>query len=104
MMCCLHFITVLSLSLVCYETVFFIVLLQRFIYVDAIHIGKTNSISRRYQIIVVRMLKNLNRRYSNYYIIKFIGFMPIYANNLDTVSLFMVLSDLYLESIDLLQV
>ena len=66
---------------------------------------KTNLISRIYQIMVVSMLKNWNRRYYNHYIIKFIGFISIYyAINLDIVLSFMVFSNLYLRSIYLLQV
>ena len=52
---------------------------------------------------VVSMLKNWSRIYSNHYIIKFVGFMPIYYTiNLDIVSSYMVFSYLYLGSIDLL--
>ena len=60
--------------------------------------------SRIYQIIDVSMLKNCSRRYSSWYIIKFVDFMSIYAINLDLVLPFMVLSNLYLGFIDLLQV
>ena len=42
---------------------------------------------------VFSILKNWNRRYSSYYIIKFIGFMSIYyAINLDIVSSFLFLA------------
>ena len=48
---------------------------------------KTDLISPRYQIMVVIMLKNWSRRYSSHYIIKFVGFIPIYyAINLNIVS------------------
>ena len=70
-----------------------------------IQIGKADLISQRYQIMVVSMLKNWSRKYSNHYIIKFVGFILIYyAVNLDIVSSCMVFSYLYLGSIDLLQV
>ena len=42
-------------------------------------------------------------KYSSYYIVKFIGFMPIfYTINLDIVLFFIVFSNLYLEFMDLL--
>ena len=45
----------------------------------------------------VSILKNLSYRYYSHYIIKFIGFMLIYYTiNLNIVSSFMVLSNLYL--------
>ena len=70
-----------------------------------IQIGKADLISQRYQIMVISMLKNWSRKYSNHYIIKFVGFILIYyAVNLDIVSSCMVFSYLYLGSIDLLQV
>ena len=54
---------------------------------------------------VFNTLKNWSRRYSSYYIIKFVGFMLIYhAININVVSSFMVFSNLYFGSIDLLQV
>ena len=57
---------------------------------------------------IVNMLKNLSRRYSNHYIIKFVGYMPIYcAINMNIISSFMVFNDLYLgllRTINLLQV
>ena len=63
----------------------------------AIQTDKTNLINRRYQIIVVSMLKNWSHIYSSHYIIKFIGFMPIYyVINLYIVSSCMVLSYLSL--------
>ena len=62
-------------------------------------------ISRRYQIIVVSMLKNKSCRYFSCYIIKFVGFMPsYYAINLDIVPSCMVFNNLSLGSINLLQV
>ena len=68
-------------------------------------IQTVKRISGRYHIIIVSMLKNWNRRYSNNYIIKFIGFMLIYyVINLDIVSSFMIFSNLYIRSIDILQV
>ena len=58
-----------------------------------IHIDKTDSISR----MVVYMLKNWGRKYSSYYIIKFISFTPIYYGiNLDIILSFMVFSNLYI--------
>ena len=72
---------------------------------EEIQTGKTNWISRRYEITIVSMLKNLNNIYSSHYIIKFVDFMSIYyVMNLNIVSLFMVFRNLYLGSIDLLQV
>ena len=54
---------------------------------------------------VVGMLKNQSSGNSNHYIIKFIGFISIYYTiNMYIVSSFMVFSNLYLGSIDLLQV
>ena len=54
---------------------------------------------------VVIILKNRSRKYFSYYITKFIGFMLIYyAINLNVILLFMIFSNLYIESIDLLQV
>ena len=68
----------------------------------AIQTSIADLISRRYHIKVVSMLKNLSSRFSSYYIIKFVSFMPIYyAINLDIVSSFTVFSNLYLRSIDL---
>ena len=85
--------------------VLFVILLQRFIYVGAIQTGKVDLISRKYQIMVVSMLKNWSCMYYSHYFIKFIGFMPIYYTiNLDGVSSCMVFSYLYLGYIELLQV
>ena len=71
----------------------------------AIQIDKADLIGPIYQIMVINMLKNWNRRYSNHYIIKFVGFMSIYyVVNLNIVLLCMVFSYLYLGSIDLLEV
>ena len=81
-----------------YDVVFFVVLLRRFIYMMMIQIDKTDSISR----MIIYMLKNLSRRYSNYYIIKFISFILIYYGiNLDIISSFMVFNNLYIPYIDL---
>ena len=89
----------------CYNVVFFVVLLQHFIYVGAIEIDKAYSISRRYHITIINMLKNWSHRYYDYYIIKFIGFIPIYyAINLNIVSYFMVFSNMYFGFINLLQI
>ena len=74
--------------------------------------GKIDSVNRRYQIMVINILKNLSHIYSNHYnwshrhsihyIIKFIDFISIYyAINLDVVLFFIILSNLYLRSIDL---
>ena len=58
-----------------------------------------------YQIMIVNMLKNRSRNYSSQYIIKFLGFMPIYYDiNLHIVSSCMIFSYVYLRSIDLLQI
>ena len=76
-----------SLSLTYYDMMLFIILLQRFIYMRAIQTSKIDSINQRYQIIVI-MLKNCSRRYSSYYIIKFIGFIPIYY----VINLYIILS------------
>ena len=66
---------------------------------------QSGLISSRYQIMVISILNNWNRRYSSHFIIKFVGFMSIYyAINLDIVSSCMIFSYLYLESIDLLQI
>ena len=71
----------------------------------AIQTGKVDLINRRYQIIVISMLKNWSCMYSSHYFIKCLGFMPIYYDiNLDIVSSCMVFSYLYLGSIDLFQV
>ena len=71
----------------------------------AIQTSKTHSINVSYQIMVISTLKKWSCRYSNHYIVKFIGFILIYYDiNLDIVLSFMVFSNLYLKSIDLLQV
>ena len=89
----------------CYDVLLFIISLRHFICIGAIMTNKVNLISPRYQIMVVGMLKNWNPRYYSHYIIKFVGFMPIYyVINLDIISPCMVFSYLYLESINLLQV
>ena len=70
--------------------------------VRTIHTCKTYLISRRYQIMVVSILKNYGHRYYSHYIIKFVGFMPIYYTiNLGIVSSYMVFSCLYLGFVDL---
>ena len=70
-----------------------------------IHTTKADSINPIYHIMVVIILKNRSRKYFSHYIIKFIGFMLIYyAINLNVILLFMNFSNLYIESIDLLQV
>ena len=67
---------------------------------EVIQTDKTDSISRRYQIIVLSILKNWRRRYSNHYIIKFIGFIPIYYFiNLNIVSSYIIFNYLYLRSV-----
>ena len=59
----------------------------------------------KYEIMIISMLKNLNHINSSHYIIKFVDFMSIYyVMNLNIVSLFMVFRNLYLRSIDLLQI
>ena len=85
---------------VCYDMMFFIVLLRRFICMKTIQIGKTYSINRKYHIIVIRILKKLTNGYSDHYIIKFISFMSLYYSiYLDFISLFIIFSNLYIESI-----
>ena len=80
-------------------------LLRRFICVRAIQTGKEDLINRRYQIMIISMLKNWNYRYSSHYFIKFVGIISIYYTiNLDIISSFMVFNFLDLGSIDLLQV
>ena len=102
-MVCRRLITVFGLSSACYDVVFFVILLRRFISMGAIQTGKADSISQRYQIIVISMLNNWSRKYFNHFIIKFVGFILIcYAIKLYIVYLFMVFSNLYLRSIDLL--
>ena len=49
---------VFDLSSVCYDVVFFIVLLRPLYLLGIIQIDKTDLISQRYQIIVIRMFKN----------------------------------------------
>ena len=69
-----------------------------------IQTGKTDSIYRIYQIMIVNMLNNWNSKYSSHFIIKFIGFMSIYYDiNLDSVLSIIVFNNLYLGFIDLLQ-
>ena len=54
---------------------------------------------------VVNILKKLSRRYFSHYIIKFIVFILIYyVINLNIVSSFMFFNNLYLGSINLMQV
>ena len=72
---------------------------------EAIQISKTNLFNRIYQIIIINMFKNMSRKYYSHYIIKIVGFMPIYYTiNIVIVSSCMVFSYLYFRSIDLLQV
>ena len=71
----------------------------------AIEIDETDSINRRYQIMVVNLLKNWSSINFSHYIIKFVGFISIYyAINLIIVLSFMVFKNLYTGFIDLLQV
>ena len=59
-------------------------------------------INLRYQIMVISMLKNLSRRYSSHYIIKFIGFIPTYyVINLNIVLFYIIFNYLYFGFIDL---
>ena len=67
-----------DLSSICYDMMVFVVLLRRFIFMEAIQTCEIDLISQIYQIMIVNMLKNLNHRYSSHYIIKFVGFMLIY--------------------------
>ena len=91
---------VFDLSSTCYDVMFFVILLRRFIFVGAIQTSKTDSISQIYQIMVVDMLNNRNHKYFSYYIIKFVDFIPIYYTiNLDSVSSLMIFSNLYIGSI-----
>ena len=54
---------------------------------------------------VVNILNNWNLRYSSNYIIKFVRFIPIYYTiNLNIILSFIVFSNLYIGSIDLLKV
>ena len=46
--CVVIVLSAFSLSLACYDVVLFVVLLQHFIYVDAIQTEKTDLISQRY--------------------------------------------------------
>ena len=81
---------VFGLSSACYNMVLFIVLLHHFICVKPIHTSKAYSIIRIYQTMVINILKNRDRKYSSYYIIKFVGFISIYYTiNLDIVSCLM---------------
>ena len=47
-----------DLSSTCYDVIFFVVLMQRFIYVRAIQTSIVNSIDQKYQIMIVNILKN----------------------------------------------
>ena len=70
-----------------------------------IHTTKADSINQIYHIMVVIILNNRSCKYFSHYIIKFIGFTLIYyVINLDIILLFMIFSNLYIESIDILQV
>ena len=55
---CRRLIAMHGLSSIYYDVILFIVLLQYFICVRVIQTDKTSLIGRRYQIMVVRMLKN----------------------------------------------
>ena len=73
----------------------FVVFVQHFICVEAIHTCKIHLISRIYQIIIV-----LNCIYYSNYFIKFIDFMSIcYAINLNIVSSYIIFNYLYIEFI-----
>ena len=62
-----------------------------------------DSMSRRYHIMDINMLKNRSRRYSSHYIIKLVDFTPIYyVINQYIVSSFMVFKNLYIGSIDVI--
>ena len=90
------------MSSTCYNVVFFVVLLSRFIYVESIKGNKADSMSSKYHIMVNNMLKNLSHRYSSHYNIKFVGFMLIYYAIIeDIIAFFMIFSILYFESINL---
>ena len=54
----LSFIATFSLSSACYYVVLFVFLLQRFIFVLAIQKRKTDLINRKYQIMIINILKN----------------------------------------------
>ena len=78
--------------------VLFVILLQRFICIEVIQIGKTYLINRIYQIIIISILKNWSYKYFNYYFIKFIGFITIYyVINIDIISSYMIFNYLYLD-------
>ena len=81
------------LSSVCYDMMLFVILLSYFICVEMIHTSKADSISRKYQIMVINMLKNYSRKYYSHYIIKFVGFILIYyVINLNIVSSLIILA------------
>ena len=103
-MCCRSLITTFDLLSACYDVMFFVFLLRYFICVSVIQTNKTDSIDRKYMIMIVNISNNWNRRYSNHYIIKFINFLSIYVISLDTVSFIIICSNLYLETINILQV
>ena len=68
-----------------------------------IQIDKVDSISKKYQIMVISMLKSWSHKYSINYIIKFVSFIQIlYVINLDIVLPLTIFSNLYIESITLL--
>ena len=71
----------------------------------AIQTSKTDSIGRKYQIMIVSILKNWSSRYSSRYIITFVGIIQsYYAINLILFHTYMIFSNLYLGCIDLLHV
>ena len=95
-------LSMFGLSLACYDVVLFVVLLRHFICVRVIQTNKVDLISQRYQFMVISILQNWSCRYSSHYFIKFVGFIWIYyIINLNIVSSYMILSYLYLRSIDL---
>ena len=78
-------------------------MLLQTLYLSEYDSSKTDLICRRYEIMVVMVLKNWSKRYSNHFIIKFLDFILIYyAINLNIVSSYMNFSYLYFKSIDLL--
>ena len=81
-----HFVVVLLRCLVCHLLITAFSLLStyynvehcfvwHFICVGLTQTSEGDSISRRYQIMIVSILKKLSHRYSSHYIIKFVGFM-----------------------------
>ena len=84
------------------NVVLFIVLLLTH-YLSEDDSGKTDLICRRYEIMVVTVLKNWSKRYSYHFIIKFVDLILIYyAINMDIVLSYMNFSNLHFRSTDLL--